>query len=197
MIIIGKKKKLDEETKQIKLNLEGEKPEIINVVFPTTSNKPKDCYIYFMANNLLVRLVRPYYEFVPGGKIKIFWRALYGVKGKKITLLPNYLFIKNNRFRIMRNTTILIPNYDFMGRQVTNPLDPLSAYLEQLEEENRILKQEIEELREEIRNLRRSKTETFIEEQAQQLLKLKKVFGYGEEHYTTKESVEVKENERE
>ena len=35
----------------------------------------------------------------------------------------------------------------------------------------------MEELREEIRNLRRSKTETFIEEQAQQLLKLKKVFG--------------------
>jgi len=104
--------------------------------------KIKKCYIYFMADNVLGKVVRPWCKFLPDGKIAVYWRPK-NVKGgwkKWVTPLPKQVLMdpRTSSLKIRSGNVIVVYSHDIYGNPVEIP-NPILLKFRQLLSLNKAL----------------------------------------------------------
>lgn len=97
------------------------------------SKKIKRCYVVFIPSKAIGMLVKPYYEFLPGNMVKLYWLHLNSEHREKVTtILPkDVVFYKGSLFLIGDYQLIPILSYDMFGKPVE--IDPFTSRIVELE----------------------------------------------------------------
>ena len=168
------------------------------IIIPEQTTKPKTCYIYFKYNNALVRLIPPYYRFLPNDKIIIFWKKIYGSHEKGKTILPKEVFMKNGSLTIANNTLITVFTHDLNGNEVHDPeSDEYIEAIKQLQTEIEFLRNENSRLKKELLEVKSQRIEEFSHAIAQELYPIRKLFYGTNEHFNLEINKKVRQNDEE